>query len=118
MPLKSSIALPRLASNVASTFSWDPIAGCDNPATAIRRADAITQAVSLQGTDDASFWSAKASSYMRAMFYAAALAGYDLRAVVRWVTGSAEEAEQILRQAAGDGDPRRKLPRCPTVRLA
>ena len=74
---------------------------------AIRRADAITQAVSLEGTDDATFWTTKASSYLRAMFYAAALACYDLRAVVRWITDSAEEAEDILRHAAGDGDPHR-----------
>ena len=87
---------PQSIGNVPSTFRWDPIQGCQNPATAIRRADAITRAVSLEGTDDASFWAAKASSYMRALWAAAALGGHDMRAVVRWVLGDAEEAEHIL----------------------
>src|SRR6185437_10638114 len=37
---------------------------------------------------DGSFWSAKASDYLRGYFYAAALASYDLRAVAAWVSGA------------------------------
>jgi type IV secretory pathway TraG/TraD family ATPase VirD4 len=87
---------PQSIGNVASTFRWSPLDGCENPAVAIRRADAITQAVSLEGTEDASFWTAKASSWMRGMFHAAALAGTDMRTVVRWALGDASEAENIL----------------------
>ena len=35
---------PQQIGNVASTFRWSPLQGCENPSTAIRRADAITQA--------------------------------------------------------------------------
>src|ERR1700722_949733 len=87
---------PQGIGGVASTFRWSPLQGCENPATAIRRADAITQAVSLEGTEDASFWTAKASSWMRGMFHAAALAATDMRTVVRWALGDASEAEAIL----------------------
>ena len=93
---------PQGIGGVASTFRWSPLQGCENPSTAIRRADAITQAVSLEGTEDASFWTAKASSWMRGMFHAAALAGTDMRTVVRWALGDASEAEQIL---AGNDAP-------------
>ena len=84
---------------VASTFRWSPVAGCEDPATAIRRADSFANAVSMEGTDDKSFWADKSSSYLRGLFHAAALAGGDMRLVVQWALGSAQGAEDILAQA-------------------
>ena len=96
---------PQLVGNVPSTFWWNPLEGCQEPATAIRRADAFAQSVSQEGVEDASFWSAKASDYLRAYFHAAALAGLDLRQVARWVTGSGHtEAEAILNSHPGTGE--------------
>jgi type IV secretory pathway TraG/TraD family ATPase VirD4 len=66
---------PQDIGGVPSTFRWNPLEGCADEAVAIRRADAFANAVSLSGTEDASFWSAKASSYLRGLFHAAALAG-------------------------------------------
>jgi type IV secretion system protein VirD4 len=74
---------PQRVGNVPSTFWWNPLDGCQEPATAIRRADAFAQSVSQEGVEDASFWAAKASDYLRAYFHAAALAGLDLRHVAR-----------------------------------
>ncbi len=94
---------PQNIGGVTSTFRWSPITGCEDPATAIRRADAFAHAVSHKGVEDATFWSAKASDYLRAYFHAAALAGHDLRTVAGWIAGAAPaEAEQIL-LAAGAG---------------
>ena len=91
---------PQGIGGVASTFRWSPIAGCEDPATAIRRADGFAYAVSQKGVEEATFWSSKASDYLRAYFHAAALAGYDLRAVAAWVAGgNPGEAEQILLDA-------------------
>jgi type IV secretion system protein VirD4 len=88
---------PQGIGDVASTFRWNPLDGCEDPAVAIRRADAFTNSVSHAGVEDSSFWAAKASDYLRAYFHAAALGGYDLRHVARWVSGSFEgEAETIL----------------------
>ena len=93
---------PQRIGGVASTFRWNPVSGCQDEATAIRRADAFAKAVSLGSIEDASFWSSKASGYLRALFHAAALAGGDMRTVARWALGDAEPAEDILR-ASGAG---------------
>jgi type IV secretory pathway TraG/TraD family ATPase VirD4 len=90
---------PQSIGGVPSTFRWNPIDGCADEAVAIRRADGFANAVSLTGAEDASFWSSKASSYLRGLFHAAALAGGDMRLVVRWALGSAEDAEEILAEA-------------------
>src|ERR1019366_4577215 len=91
---------PQRIGGVASTFRWNPVAGCDDPATAIRRADGFANAVSMTGTEDASFWSSKASSYLRCLFHAAAMAGGDRRMLPRWALGNAEPAEDVLAQAS------------------
>jgi hypothetical protein len=88
---------PQGIGSVPSTFQWDPLDGCDVPSVAIRRADAFAHAVSQKGVEDAAFWSAKASDFLRAQFCAAAVGGYDLRQVALWVmSGDAREAQQIL----------------------
>ena len=88
---------PQGIGGVPSTFRWNPLAGCQDPAVAIRRADAFANSVSHKGVEDASFWAAKASDYLRAYFHAAALAGLDMRHVARWVSGTRlDEPEAIL----------------------
>src|SRR5215472_7131685 len=93
---------PQRVGGVASTFRWNPVAGCADPATAIRRADGFAHAVNMSGTEEASFWSGKASDFMRCLFHAAAHAGGDMRLVARWALGSAEPAEDIV-DSAGAG---------------
>ncbi|MGH3184151.1 MAG: type IV secretory system conjugative DNA transfer family protein, partial [Streptosporangiaceae bacterium] len=56
---------PQHIGGVPSTFCWSPVDGCQDPATAIRRADAFAFAVSQKGAEDGTFWSAKASDYLR-----------------------------------------------------
>jgi type IV secretion system protein VirD4 len=92
---------PQHIGGVASTFRWSPVDGCQDPATAIRRADAFAFAVSQKGVEDGTFWSAKASDYLRGYFCAAALAGYDLRAVTAWVSGADPELPERILTAAG-----------------
>ena len=93
---------PQRVGGVPSTFRWNPVHGCTDEATAIRRADGFAHAVNMSGTEDASFWTAKASDYLRCLFHAAALAGGDMRLVARWALGSAEPAEAILAQAGAE----------------
>jgi type IV secretion system protein VirD4 len=95
---------PQGVGGVQSTFRWNPLEGYQDPQVAIRRADAFSQAVSMKGVEEGSFWSAKASDYMRAYMHAAAIAGLDFRHIVRWVMGiGAIEAEEILASAPGPG---------------
>jgi type IV secretion system protein VirD4 len=92
---------PQHIGGVPSTFCWSPIDGCEDPATAIRRADAFAFAVSQRGVEDGTFWSAKASDYLRGYFHAAALARYDLRAVAAWVSGADPDVPERILMAAG-----------------
>jgi len=92
---------PQYIGGVRSTFRWSPIDGCQDPATAIRRADAFAFAVSQKGVEDGTFWSAKASDYLRAYFHAAALAEFDLRAVAAWVAGADPHVPERILTAAG-----------------
>jgi type IV secretion system protein VirD4 len=79
-----------------STLAWNVIAGCEAEQVAFRRAEALTHAVSVQGTDDGSFWQAKASQMFVALFHAAALLGGDLRMVARWVFADDTDAREVL----------------------
>ena len=92
---------PQRIGGVASTFRWSPVDGCEDPATAIRRADAFAFAVSQKGVEDGTFWSAKASDYLRGYFHAAALARYDLRTVAAWVAGAEPDVPERILLAAG-----------------
>ena len=92
---------PQHIGGVPSTFCWSPVDGCEDPATAIRRADAFAFAVSQKGVEDGTFWSAKASDYLRGYFHAAALARYDLRAVAAWVSGADPDVPEQILTAAG-----------------
>ena len=93
-----SVFNPMGIGDVLSNMSWDPVRGCEDPETAIRRADGFAYAVSMKGADGDSFWSSKASDYLRAMFHAAAIIpGGDLRLVARWaLSGNAQDAEGVL----------------------
>jgi type IV secretion system protein VirD4 len=79
-----------------STLAWNPVTGCESEQVAFRRAEALTHAVSVQGTDDGSFWQAKASQMFVALFHAAALLRGDLRMVARWVFADDTEAREVL----------------------
>jgi type IV secretion system protein VirD4 len=92
---------PQHIGGVASTFRWSPVDGCQDPATAIRRADAFAFAVAHKGVEDGTFWSAKASDYLRGYFHAAAVAGYDLRTVAAWVTGAEPHVPEGILNAIG-----------------
>ena len=92
---------PQGIGGVESTFRWSPVAGCEDPGTAIRRADAFAFAVSNKSVEDGTFWSAKASDYLRGYFHAAALARYDLRAVAAWVSGADPDVPERILVAAG-----------------
>jgi type IV secretion system protein VirD4 len=95
---------PEGIGGVPSTFAWNPLDGCQDPAVAVRRADAFAYAVSQSGVVDGKFWASKASDCLRALFHAAALAGrhggpqYTMREVYLWAGGLTDvrEAEAIL----------------------
>jgi type IV secretion system protein VirD4 len=91
---------PQDIGGIPSTFRWDPLAGCQDPAVAIRRADAFAGAISTKGVEGGDFWRDKASDMLRAMFAAAALAGLSMQDVADWVlTGDTRFPETVLAEA-------------------
>jgi type IV secretion system protein VirD4 len=91
---------PQALGDIESTFRWNILGGCDDPATAVRRADALISAVPAGGADGGDWFKSKASDAMRAMLVAGAVSGEDFRAVSRWIlTGSVAEPAAILEGA-------------------
>jgi type IV secretion system protein VirD4 len=87
--------------DISRPVRWSPLAGCDQPATAIRRALAFASAVNAAGMEDSNFWQREAGVSLQALFTAAALGARDMRKVGRWIGSAREtpEATAILAQA-------------------
>jgi type IV secretory pathway TraG/TraD family ATPase VirD4 len=82
---------------MASTIRWNPVAGCQDEPTAIRRAAAFCEAVGTEGTEDATFWHEQAASQLQGLLAAAALGGRDMRSVTYWIlSGQTQDAERLL----------------------
>ena len=81
---------------------WDPLAGCRDPWTAQRRAQAFTAGLTgARGgdSDAARFYAAEAAKVIAGFLHAAALAGHTLDQLLRWVAhpAGATEPVEILR---------------------
>jgi type IV secretion system protein VirD4 len=88
---------PQRLANLPSTLRWDPVAGCQDEATAWRRALAFCESAKPKGTNNDEFWMDQATTLLRALLCAAALDGHDLRMVSYWVlSGETQPAEKIL----------------------
>ncbi len=75
----------------ASTFRWDPVAGCEEPAVALQRAAALTAATQSQGQREMAFWVGKASAALASLLHAAALRGLTMTDVYRWAHGIGDD---------------------------
>ena len=66
---------PEGVTGLASTFRWNLVAGCEDIATAVRRAGALVEAVAGNGLDEEAFWDDQASMALAGLLHAAALGG-------------------------------------------
>jgi type IV secretion system protein VirD4 len=91
-----------LARGIAGGLRWSPVRGCQDPATATNRANALC-AKSAGGVTDASFWQDAAQRVTRDMLHAAALDGLGAKELYRWASDprAAREAVAILKDHAG-----------------
>jgi type IV secretion system protein VirD4 len=87
---------PEGAGPFRSTLSWDPVAGCQDMAAAVRRAGYMVEAATAGGLEDASFWHDQASMVLAAFLHAAGLAGASMREVYRWVLDGGTAALGIV----------------------
>lgn len=97
---------PEGIGGVPSTFRWNPLQDCDQPAIALQRAVAFTAATETKGLHDMAFWIGKASSVLASLLHAAALDGRTMADVYQWAHGIDDsQPEQILsaHPAAAEG---------------
>lgn len=87
-----------------ATLRWSPIAGCEDPAVARRRAHTMVEAASVElahvGGNDKVFRD-RAKTVLQAYLLAAALHRHDVGALVRWAVGKPPDQEpvQLLHEA-------------------
>lgn len=78
---------------------WSPVAGCQTPAVALRRAAALVAARPLHGATNAGFFEEGAGTVLRCLLHAAALAGASLADVLAWAGDFTDETPaNILRE--------------------
>jgi type IV secretory pathway TraG/TraD family ATPase VirD4 len=95
---------PSRLGDLGNTLFWDPVTGCQDQATADRRAWALVRGSGgADGVDRADFWARKAVEIIRCYLMAAALSGADMAAVMNWAN------------APGDDTPTRILSSRPEV---
>lgn len=70
--------------SIASTVRWSVLLGCDDYATAARRASDLVP--DDHGLKDSGYWSAKARDLLALLLHAAALDGKRARDILRWAT--------------------------------
>lgn len=92
---------------LASTITFDPLHGCDDPVTAVERATDLLTVTGTSGGGDREYWEAQARRVLAALLHAAALGragGQDktMRDVLRWVADpdkSKAELTSLLRRS-------------------
>jgi len=112
---------PEGIGGLASTFRWNPLQGCEEPAIALQRAVAFTAATESKGLHDMTFWIGKASSVLASLLHAAALDGRTMADVYQWRLRRRRvrvRAQHPLhdRRRPGRGTDRTAVPRVRRVR--
>ena len=83
---------------LASSVTFDPLSGCEQPATATSRAADLLAGVSAPGRGgDMEFWAAQARRVLASLLHAAALGGGSMRDVLAWVADPDACAAQVQR---------------------
>ena len=91
---------------LASTVTFDPLAGCEQPSTATARATDLLAGVSAPGHGgDREFWSSQARRVLAALMHAAALGDASMRDVLAWVADPDEAAAEVQRLLRRSPEP-------------
>ena len=89
---------PSGVGGLPSTISFDPLSGCDQPATATSRAADLLAGVSSPGAGgDREFWAGQARRVLASLMHAAALGRCSMRDVLAWVADPDEAAPEVRR---------------------
>ena len=96
---------PQQLADVPSTMRWDLLAGCEDPATAIRRAEPLTAIATFKGEGE-EFWSAATTLWLQTLLHVAALHGGTMDLVHYWALAKAPE-DFLHAVAAAGGEAER-----------
>ncbi len=89
--------VPADAAGVANRVRWSPVAGCEEPAVAIRRANAFVGDGTDSDATNSRFFAGSAAQVLQCLLHAAALGHRSVADVVRWAADPRDrEPAQIL----------------------
>src|SRR5260370_24478247 len=74
---------PQQRADVPSTMRWDMLAGCEDPATAIRRAQPLASIAAFKGEGE-EFWASATGPWLQTLLHVAALRGGTMDLVHYW----------------------------------
>ncbi len=76
---------PEGVGRFAGNMRWNPVTGCQDVMTAVRRAGYMVEASEARGLSDAAFWQDMASMTLASFMHAAALMGGNMSNVYTWI---------------------------------
>jgi len=92
---------PQNLTGLGGGLRWSPIRGCENPQTAMIRANGLAAATGVRGpgVESGGFWEGKTRTALQALLHAAALDGRTPAELFRWTNNAqaAIDAVTILR---------------------
>ncbi|MCE3551344.1 TraM recognition domain-containing protein [Pseudonocardia sp. RS11V-5] len=92
--------------DVASTVTFDPLTGCEDPVAAAERAADLLSAVSSSGGGDREYWELQGRRVLEALLHAAALGHRSMREVMDWTADpetARKEVTALLRRSPEQG---------------
>jgi type IV secretion system protein VirD4 len=95
---------PQQLASIPSTMRWDMLAGCADPATAIRRAQPLAAIAAFKGEGE-DFWAAASALWLQTLLHVAALRGGTMDLVHYWALQRApQDFLQALPGAGGEAE--------------
>ncbi len=91
---------PQQLADVPSNMRWDMLAGCEDPATAIRRAQPLSAIAAFKGESE-DFWASAAALWLQTLLHVAASQGGTMDTVHYWAVQ--RTAHDFLQSMAGAG---------------
>ncbi|HEX6522202.1 MAG TPA: TraM recognition domain-containing protein [Streptosporangiaceae bacterium] len=91
---------PQQLADIPSNMHWDVLAGCEDPATAIRRAQPLSSISEFKGEGE-DFWSAATAMWLQTLMHVAALRHGTMDLVHYWALQ--KSPEDFLRALPGAG---------------
>ena len=86
-----------LAEGIPAGLRWSPVRGCEDPLTAMIRANGLAAATGLSsgGVESGGFWEGKTRTALQALLHAAALDGRPPAELFRWTLDPSAAAEAV-----------------------